>query len=69
MPAGSATISALAQDPQNSAIIYYGAGSVIYRTANSGQTWTTQQLPSSKLINLIKIDPKSSNIIYIGMRQ
>jgi photosystem II stability/assembly factor-like uncharacterized protein len=67
IPAGSATISSLAQDPQNSGIIYYSAGSVMYRTTNYGQTWTTYQVPSSKKINVIKIDPTSTNIIYIGM--
>jgi photosystem II stability/assembly factor-like uncharacterized protein len=67
MPTGSVTIASLIQDPQNSGIIYYGAGSVLYRTTNYGQTWTTHQIPSTKKVNVIKIDPASSDIIYVGM--
>lgn len=66
-PQGSAVITALAQDSKNSNILYYAAGSIIYKTQNLGQTWTVQQIPSSRSINLIRIDPFDSNIVYAGM--
>lgn len=64
----SAPISAIAQDIGNPTIFYYGAASIVYRTQNNGQTWTVHQLPSSKQINLIKVDPIDSNIIYVGVK-
>src|SRR4030042_690014 len=67
IPAGSATIGALIQNPQNSSNIFYGAGSVLYRTINYGETWITHQIPSTKKVNVIKIDRTSSDTIYVGM--
>lgn len=64
----AAPISAIVQDGNNPATFYYGAGSIVYRTQNNGQTWTVHQLPSKRQVNLIKIDPRSSNIIYVGLR-
>jgi len=69
MPADSLPIAAMAQDPQNESTFYYSAGSVLYKTRTSGQTWITHQISSSKRINVIKIDPLDSNIVYVGMSQ
>jgi len=66
MPESSTAISAIVQDQLNPETIYYTAGSVFYRSANSGQTWTTQQIPTARKIQLIKVDPMSSNLIYVG---
>ncbi|MFH0852484.1 MAG: hypothetical protein V1845_02695 [bacterium] len=66
MPESSTAISAIIQDQLNPETIYYAAGSVFYRSANSGQTWTTQQISTSRKIELIKIDPMSPNLIYLG---
>lgn len=69
IPANSISISAIVQDQQNVDTLYYGAGSVLYRTLNAGQTWTTQQIPSAREVKFIKIDPLSSSIIYVGMHE
>jgi len=66
MPANSVAITAFAQDQQNPENFYYAAGSVFYKSSNSGQTWTTIQMPGSRLVSAIKIDSLSSNVIYAG---
>ncbi len=69
IPSDSISITALAQDPQNQSTLYYSAGSVLYKTRTAGQTWTTQQIPSSRRINVIKIDSLDPSIVYVGMSQ
>jgi len=67
IPEKSIPIFTVAQDQKNPNIIYYGAGSIVYRTNDNGQTWSVNQISSSRKVQLIKIDPADSNIIYAGM--
>lgn len=69
LPPNSLPITALAQDPKNPSSFYYSAGLVLYRTSNAFKSWTTHQIPSSRRISLIKIDPLDTNIVYVGMNQ
>lgn len=69
LPEQSSSISVAAQDPKNSSVIYYGAGTMVYKTTNSGQTWTVQQISSARTVRVIKIDPLDSNIVYVGMHE
>ncbi len=68
-PPGSLPILAIAQDYQNPGTLYYGAGSSVYRTSNFGQSWKVYQLPTTKKVSLIKIDPLDSNIVYAGVHE
>lgn len=61
--------SVFAQDDKNPNTIYYGFGSVIYKTTNYGTSWSVQQLSTSRQISAIKIDPMDSNIIYVGVHK
>jgi len=67
MPSNSAPILAIAQDWQSPNIIYYSVGSTVYRSDDGGATWTVNQVPSTKNVKLIKIDPLNSGIVWVGM--
>lgn len=69
MPTESSAIMTVVQDQKNPETIYYGAGAIVYRTTNGGQTWTIHQISSSREIRIIEIDPMDSNIIYVGIHE
>jgi hypothetical protein len=62
------SISALAIDPHNSAIIYAGTGSSgIFRSRDSGVNWISINAGlTDKFILSLSIDPGNSAIIYAG---
>jgi photosystem II stability/assembly factor-like uncharacterized protein len=67
IPPKSMPILSLACNPQNTDHIYYGAGSVLYRSLDQGQNWTIHELPSRQIIKAIAVDPINPEVIYIGM--
>lgn len=48
-------ISALAVDPSDKNIVVYGAGRAFYRSTTGGQPWTTEELPTTRLANVLVI--------------
>lgn len=66
VPEAAETVKDITVDPKNSNILYYGAGSVIYKSADGGSTWKVTDLPSSKKIRVIDVDPTDSTNIYVG---
>ncbi len=69
IPPNSVPVLAVALDPVNVSFLYYAAGNVLYRSADYGSTWTVHPISSSRDIQVIAIDPKDSNVIYLGMHQ
>lgn len=69
VPPQSVTIQAVALDPIFSSFIYYAAGNVLYRSPDNGQTWTVHPIASSKKIQVITIDPKNLDVLYLGMHE
>ena len=65
-PERSANIYSLAIDPKNSKNIYYGTETIIYKSIDAGVNWSTQQAPTSGLVNFFLIDPQDSKTIYLG---
>lgn len=63
---GDVDILGLAVDPQNADRIYYTAGSTFYRTEDGGGAWTTKQIPTSKLVESIVVNPEDSDVVYTG---
>jgi photosystem II stability/assembly factor-like uncharacterized protein len=55
--------------PFNSNILYYGAGSVIYKSTDGGVRWKIIDLPSSKFVERITIDPQDPQFVYVGMHK
>lgn len=69
MPPQSLPILSLAINQQNTDYLYYGAGSMLYRSLDQGQNWTVYELPSSRTIKFIAIDPFRPDLIYAGMHE
>ncbi|MDB4940252.1 MAG: hypothetical protein JWO40_677 [Candidatus Doudnabacteria bacterium] len=55
---------ALVMDPTNSTIEYSGTWNGIYKSTDSGTTWTQITSTSSWLVNSIAVDPLNHNTVY-----
>jgi photosystem II stability/assembly factor-like uncharacterized protein len=69
IPPNSIPVKAVALDPVDASALYYAAGNVLYRSSDNGQTWVVHPIATSKTIQVITIDPKDSNVIYLGLHQ
>lgn len=49
--------------------IFMSAGSKIYISYDEGENWTVKSLDTGKNAELIRIDPKNSKIIFIGVHK
>jgi len=67
MPPESEPVLSLALGPQNRDHLYYGAGSILYRSLDQGVNWTVHELNSGRNIKNIVINPQEPNKIYVGM--
>ncbi len=54
-------------NPNNSNEIFYASAKAMYKSTNGGETWSAIQFNISRSIELIRINPKDTNIIYLGM--
>ncbi len=74
---GSYSIGCVTMDPNHSHIIWVGTGennnqrSVaygdgVYKSTDSGQSWTHMGLKNSEHIGMIKVDPRDSNVVYVA---
>ncbi len=72
-----ASIGAIAVAPSDPRIIYAGtgesdirsdlsSGNGVYKSIDSGSTWTRIGLEETRQISRIVIDPKDSNVVYVG---
>jgi photosystem II stability/assembly factor-like uncharacterized protein len=48
--------------------IYYVTNTTFYRSIDGGASWTTIKLPTSRAGNILVLDPKTPNIIYLGLK-
>lgn len=69
IPTEGLSVLSVAVDSFNSNIIYVGAGPQIYKSVDGGEHWIIKRLDTTKNAGMIKIDPKDSKIIYIGIRK
>jgi len=63
---GDVIISALAVDPDDGKKIMYGTDSALYLTLDSGSTWSTQELPSSRAASVLRIMENGS--VWLGVQ-
>ncbi len=63
---GQVIIRAAGMDPYNPTQIYYATTSTFYQSSDSGVTWRTGKLPSTRVPRAMIVDPKQSSVIYIG---
>lgn len=69
MPLRQSAISpnavAIARSSDN--VVYVSAGSVIYKTADSGNSWSTADTQTKSLVNSIIVDPNLPQAAYAGI--
>lgn len=62
--------NSLAIDPNNSNVVYAGGSenfnAALYKTTNSGTTWTEYTTGLTGTVYSLSIDPTNSNIVYAG---
>jgi photosystem II stability/assembly factor-like uncharacterized protein len=69
------SIGAIALDPTNPKVVWVGSGESwtrnsvsmgdgIYKSTDSGETWTNMGLPQSERITRIIVDPRNGNVVY-----
>jgi photosystem II stability/assembly factor-like uncharacterized protein len=56
----------LAINPNNTQEIYYTSGKTFYKSSNEGETWMPVEFDIGVSIEIIKIDPGNSQLIYLG---
>ena len=72
-----ASIGALAVAPSNPRVIYAGTGESdirsdlssgdgVYKSTDGGNTWTSLGLRDTRQISRIVVDPKNSDVVYVG---
>ncbi len=60
-------VQTLAIDPQTPATLYAGTiGGTVYKSTDSGGTWTAAVLPSYPTVNTIVVDPTTPANLYAG---
>jgi photosystem II stability/assembly factor-like uncharacterized protein len=48
-------------------LVYTSVGTTIYRSADGGNSWQTEETPAGNVVNKILIDFTNSNLIYAGL--
>jgi len=67
-PEKNATINAISVNQRNSQEIYYVTNTTFYRSLDGGANWSTVKIPSTRAGVQLIVDPKSPNIVYLGVR-
>lgn len=62
-------VRAVAINPKNSKEIIYSAAQAIYKSIDGGMQWSTFQVDSEKIMQVLKYDSQDPSIIYAGMRE
>jgi photosystem II stability/assembly factor-like uncharacterized protein len=57
-------VDALAIDPTTPTTLYAGAGSRVYKSTDSGGTWTSVACGATS--STLAVDPTDSNLVYLG---
>ncbi|MEI6650294.1 MAG: hypothetical protein WCL23_02545 [Candidatus Moraniibacteriota bacterium] len=62
-------IRAVAVDPKNPSNIVFSSGNVLYRSGDSGATWTVTPLSTDRTPYVIAYDPLDSKYMFLGLRK
>ena len=63
-----AEIFSLAINRTNGDHLYYGTNQTFYRSLDGGQTWATQDLPSSRAAEHLFVHLTNDDIIFMALR-
>jgi len=66
---GEVFIRAAGIAPADPNLIYYATPLAFYQTVDGGQTWRTKKFPSARVPRTLLIDPKDSQVLYIGVAE
>jgi len=66
-PPDSVLFRALAINPHDNSQIYYSTNKLLYRTFDSGKTWLSSKLPSSRSAEDLTLDPQTPNVLYMAL--
>lgn len=61
-------VRSITLNPKNSHEIIYNAAHAIYKSSDSGHSWSTFQLDTNKVMGNFLYNPKNTSIIYGGLR-
>lgn len=65
-PPGAAEVSFLAIDRKDNKILFLAGPSAFLLSLDGGASWTSKKLPTTQAGSALLIDPKDSNVIYLG---
>lgn len=68
IPSQTQGVTSMVVQKGNSNVLYYGSGSIMYKSTDRGVNWTVRDLPSDQEVATIEIDAVNPAIIYVGMR-
>lgn len=63
---GRVKIWSFTANPRSPNEIYYATETTFYKSTNSGQTWITKNLPTSRTPIYLTTNPANPNILYLG---
>ncbi len=66
-PAGSVDIKSFALNPRNTKEMQYITPNTLLTSSDGGATWQAQKLPSTRIANVLAVDPQDGKILYVGM--
>ena len=66
-PPNSVDIRWFALNPRNSKELQYITPNTLLTSSDSGTTWTAAKLPSTRVANVLAVDPEDGKILYLGM--
>jgi photosystem II stability/assembly factor-like uncharacterized protein len=64
---GQVEIRALGLDANDADTIYYAANGTFYSSKDSGATWSTDRLPSSRVPRGMIVDPADPSVVYVAV--
>lgn len=65
---GVDVIYAVAVNPKDNRVIYYGTTNTLYRSKDGGEHWETLVVPTTKPIGALLIDNDDPNVVYLGAK-
>lgn len=66
-PPNSVEIRSLAVNPRDPKELQYITATTLLVSSDGGATWTAKKLPSTRIANVIAVDPEAGNTLYLGM--
>lgn len=68
-PPGDVHVYSIAIDPKNQDVMYYGTDAAFYTSSNSGESWETVELPSTRALTVLEVNPVNTTAVLGGFSQ